>query len=135
MRRATRDATLLLGLLIACASPVHAQPCDGRASFNLSPTHLEVGAGAGRRGHAVGFAAGHGTDELFAIAAVARHTFAPDDTSTVVAATIGVDQPVRLDNRLHVCPLISVGYASGGHPDARRGRLGGMADMRAIHRG
>ena len=115
---------------MAAACAAEAQTCDGRASFNFSPTHIEGGTMLRGGGRHLGLAAGHGSDDLFAIASLGQRTF-DGQRSYVMAAMIGANQPVRLDNRLHVCPMASVGYVSAVRSGAEtRGRGAAAADVR-----
>jgi hypothetical protein len=114
----------------APAYAAEAQTCDGRASFNFSPTHVEARTALRAGGRHLGLAAAHGRDELFAIASLATRSFG-GERSHVIAATIGANQPVRLDNRLHVCPTVSVGYVSNVRSGAENpGRAAAAADVR-----
>ena len=68
---------------------------------------------------ALSIAVGHGTDALFGIVSGATHTVDGADRVKMFAGTIGTDQPLSPDNKLHVCPMVTVGYASdeGGTTD------------------
>lgn len=106
--------SVLLPLLIAAfaAVPSYAQMCAGRASFNLSSTHVEIDAGTSGGGGSFSTAVGHGTDALFGIVAVASHRLDGPGRATAFAATVGTDQPLSPDNKFHVCPMITLGYVT-----------------------
>jgi hypothetical protein len=118
--------------------PADAQMCAGRASFDLASTHFELDAGMNKSGHGVGVSVGHGTDNLFGIGVVLTHSADQADRVHMVAGTIGTDQPLSPDNKLHVCPMITVGYISGSDvlPNDN-GRFGlsvaGHASMLAVN--
>jgi hypothetical protein len=116
-----------LVLLTLGTVPADAQICAGRASFNLAPSHFELDAGANRRGRGIGLSVGHGTDALFGVLSGASHTITGAGSVHVFAATLATDQPLSPDNKLHVCPMISLGYMSGAPGTADGGRVGASA--------
>jgi hypothetical protein len=88
-----------------------AQICNGRPAFDFAP--LQFGAGTSWQGvrRSAGLSAGGGSDRLFAIGSVERYTVRRFEAGAyAVALLVGTDQPLRLDNRLHFCPLVSVGF-------------------------
>jgi hypothetical protein len=117
-------ACAVLLLEAVSSPPAYAQLCAGRSSFNLSPTHFELDAGLNPRGRSIGASVGHGTDALFGVASAAAHTLKGGDRAYVVAATIGTDQILTPDNRLHICPMIIAGYESGADAAGDGGRAG-----------
>ena len=128
----------LVALLTWGTLPAHAQICSGRASFNLAPTQFVFDAGVNGSGQGVGVSVGHGRDALFGIASVATHTMTGAERVQVIGATLATDQPLSPDNKLHVCPMIMVGYVSGTDgPAGQDGRIGasvaGDAAMLAIN--
>ena len=124
--RPCRAACGLVVLFILAARPADAQICAGRASFNIAPTHVELDAGTNTSGRGLGVSVGHGRDALFGI--VSWSTDSADGAGRVgsLAGTLATDQPLSPDNKLHVCPMITVGYVSevngapeqGGHVGA-----------------
>jgi hypothetical protein len=127
IRRTARGA---VPFLVACflAGPCYGQICAGRASFNLSSTHVELDAGTSGGGGSFGAAVGYGTDALFGVAAIARHQLEGDDArAIVIAGTAGTDQPLSPDNRFHVCPMITLGYIRHSTSGAEGGALFGAA--------
>ena len=105
-------AAFLVVLLTFGALPADAQICAGRASFNIAPTHFEFDIGANSSGRGIGVSVGHGKDALFGIVSGATHTVDGTERVNTIAGTIGTDQPLSPDYKFHVCPSITVGYAS-----------------------
>ena len=125
-------------LLTLAAEPAEAQLCAGRSSFNLASTHFALDAGASRRGRGIGASVGHGTDGLFAIVSGVTHRVAGAGSVNLVTATLATDQPLSPDNKLHLCPIIMVGYLSDRNgATGRRSRIGvaaaGDASMLAVN--
>ena len=121
-------AAFLLALLTLGPLPADAQICAGRASFNLASTHFELDAGANRHGRGVAVSVGHGTDALFGILSGATHRVAGAGSAHVIAATLATDQPLSPDNKLHVCPNVSLSYVSDADgATADGGRIGASA--------
>jgi hypothetical protein len=92
-----------------CASDADAQICDGRAAFDLAPAQLGFHTAWTSDGHGTGMSIGAGRDQLFAIGSVERHSLM-DAPAYRVAGTVGTNQPLRLDNRLHLCPMFGAAY-------------------------
>ena len=107
-----RPAALLAVALIFGAAPAGAQTCAGRASYNLAPTHFGLDAGANADGRGLGGSVGYGTDALFGIVSGATHAVSGAGSVSGLAVTLATDQPLSPDNKLHVCPMITVGYVS-----------------------
>jgi hypothetical protein len=91
------------------ASDADAQICDGRAAFDLAPAQLGFHTAWTSDGHGTGLSLGAGRDRLFAIGSVERHSLV-EAPAYRVAGTIGTNQPLRLDNRLHLCPMFGAAY-------------------------
>jgi hypothetical protein len=111
-------------LTIGVAPAASAQTCAGALSFNFAP--LQVGgavqASAGGRAAAASVAAG--SDRLFGAISSGLGFSELDRRAAHVALAVGTDQPLTLDNRLHVCPVATATYArrqgnaaagAGGH--------------------
>jgi hypothetical protein len=107
----------------AVLASVHAdaQICAGRQAFGNAP--LQAGAEAafgGDRQH-VALSLDGGSDALFGrvLAGVdnSRHA-----RRYAIAAAVGADQPLTLDNRFHACPVVAIEHA---HGDGRMLRLEG----------
>jgi hypothetical protein len=121
-------AAFLVALLIFGALPAAAQICAGRASFNVAPTHFELDAGANRSGEGIGVSVGHGTDAFFGIVSGATHAVAGAGRVNSIAGTLATDEPLSPDNKLHICPMITMGYVSDSNAaTGDRGRFGASA--------
>jgi hypothetical protein len=101
-------------LILAAARAAAAQTCSGALSFNFAP--LQVGGASGWTGGGATAAASvaAGSDRLFGSLSTGL-AFTGADRGPVAHATVavGTDQPMTLDNRLHVCPVATVSYARG----------------------
>jgi hypothetical protein len=94
-------------------------------SLNLAPWQVSAGAGWGSAGHPAAVAVTTGTDRVFGSVTSGVVFAAADGKNTPLAAvTIGTDQPLTLDNRVHLCPMLTVDYSrrdkrsglgAGGH--------------------
>ncbi len=80
----------------------------------------------GRRSDSVSASVAGGTDRLFAGGELSA---APIRNARIVSAvaSFGTDQPLTLDNRVHVCPLASFGISR--HGDNVRGRAAAGASL------
>jgi hypothetical protein len=122
IRRVSSFAALIAFFLSPSA---HAQICAGRSSFNLAPTHVEFEVGMNGSGNGAGATIAHGTDLLFGIATAVTHSAGGNARVHTISGAIGTDQPLSPDNKLHICPVITVGYVSGSAaPVDRDGRIG-----------
>ena len=84
------------------------QTCAGGLSFNYAPLQLGAAAAAAPAQFDADVAAGYGSDRLFASGfAGLRAARGDDDMTARVGLTVGVDQPARLDTRLHLCPAVT----------------------------
>lgn len=95
--------------LLLCAVPdARAQTCAGGLSFNFAPLQLGVVPAWSSLGGGASVSLAYGSDRLFAagLAGVAA-----GGRDSRIGMTIGVDQPVRRDNRVHVCPTVTASYA------------------------
>ena len=108
-------------LVIGLAPTASAQTCAGALSFNFAP--LQVG-GAGQWStvsRSAGASLGAGSDRLFGDLSTGVNF---DRRVAHARLAIGTDQPLSLDNRLHLCPVVTLAYArrqgnaaagAGGH--------------------
>jgi hypothetical protein len=123
-----RSRTVLLVVFVTvAASPADAQTCAGRTSFNLAPTHFGLDAGTNGSGRGFGASLGSGTDALFGILSGATHAVTGAGSVEGLAVTLATDQPLSPDNKLHVCPMITVGYMSDSNGTTGHGRIGASA--------
>ena len=126
--RSWSPAVLLVVLLTFAASPAGAQTCAGRTSFNLAPTHFGLDAGTNGSGRGFGGSVGYGTDALFGIVSGATHAVSGAGSVEGLVLTLATDQPLSPDNKLHVCPMITVGYVSDSNSATGHGvRIGASA--------
>jgi hypothetical protein len=125
-------AAFLVVLLIFGALPAEAQICAGGASFNFAPTHYTLNAGTNRSGQGIGLSVGHGTDALFGIVSGATRTVADARRIHSIAGTLGTDEPLSPDNKLHICPMLTLGYvADSNAATGDRRRFGASAAVDA----
>jgi hypothetical protein len=119
---AFRQTVLWSALLTIGVAPASsAQTCAGALSFNFAPLQV-AGAGqwsVGSRSAAGSVAAG--SDRLFGALSTGVNF---DRAVAHVGLAVGTDQPLSLDNRLHLCPVATLAYArqqgsaaagAGGH--------------------
>jgi hypothetical protein len=107
------------------AAAADAQTCAGGMSLNLASWQLGAAAGWTSAGHPAAVALAAGTDRIFGSLSSGVRFAAADGTRVPQARlTVGTDQAVTLDNRLHVCPMLTVDYSrrdsrsglgAGGH--------------------
>ena len=123
MARFTIVCWVILTVGVARASS--AQTCAGGMSFNFAPLQVGAAPGWSAGGGAAAASVGAGSDRLFGSFSTGL-AFAATDRSRVAHASVavGTDQPMTLDNRLHLCPVATVAYArrqgrastgAGGH--------------------
>jgi hypothetical protein len=111
---ATRSIAFSL-VLICAGSDAGAQTCGGGLSFNFAPLQLGVAPAWSPQSSGIAASGAFGADRLFGVVSAKVHRTRQSDALGFAAdATIGVNQPVRRDNRLHVCPMLSAGYVRAG---------------------
>jgi hypothetical protein len=103
-----RIAALSVALASCVAADARAQTCAGGISFNFAPLQLGVAAASSSRGVAASASLAYGSDRLFA---AGSGLVADGGRASRAGVTVGVDQAVRRDNRLHVCPTVTASYA------------------------
>jgi hypothetical protein len=103
-----RIAALSVALASCVAADARAQTCAGGISFNFAPLQLGVAAARSGRGVAASASLAYGSDRLFA---AGSGLVADGGRASRAGVTVGVDQAVRRDNRLHVCPTVTASYA------------------------
>ena len=128
MRGGAIGVALVLWPLVA-----DAQICAGRAPFNAHRIQAGGSAAMWSGGGELGAAAGGGTDRVFGLASVARGS-TDGARYRAILATAGTDQPLTLNNRLHACPMLSVGYR-WGEADRPDPSPSGAAVAAALHLG
>jgi hypothetical protein len=116
-------------MALCYASDAGAQICDGRAAFDLAPAQLGFHTGWTSRGHVTGMSIGAGSDRLFAIGSVESQALV-DSPAYRLTATVGTNQPLRLDNRLHLCPILGAAYTR--RPDTNMFGVAGGGSMGVV---
>jgi hypothetical protein len=103
-----------LALLVGLPRASSAQTCAGAMSFNFAPLQIGGSPGWSGEGRVATASVAAGADRLFGAFSTGV-TFAGADRRHVAhaAVALGADQPLRLDNRLHLCPIATVSYARG----------------------
>jgi hypothetical protein len=83
-------------------------------SFNLAPVQVGSAAGWSSTAEFIAASLGAGTDRLFA-RMYGGVRFASDPRPNVehLDVAVAADQPLSLDNRWHVCPVLTASYARG----------------------
>ena len=125
-RRRLVSAAIWAAVITLCgASLAEAQLCAGGMAFNLAPLQIGVAPAWSNDGSSMAASVGTGSDYVFGAVSTGWH-FGQDDEPRVwrVAVDVGTDQPLRVDNRLRVCPVLTVvaarrgdrsSAAAGGH--------------------
>ena len=124
-RRLVSAAIWAAAMIVGGASFAEAQLCAGGMPFNFAPLQFGVAPAWSEEGRSAAASAGAGSDHVFGAVTSGWH-FGQDDDARVwrVAVDVGTDQPLRVDNRLRVCPVLTVvaarradrsSAAAGGH--------------------
>ena len=102
-------------IVVSSASLAEAQVCAGGLAFNFAPLQLGVVPAWSDEGPSAAASVGAGSDYVFGAVTTGWH-FGHDDEPRVwrVAVDVGTDQPLRVDNRLRVCPVLTVVVARRG---------------------
>ena len=128
-----RRAIFCSALICAAGAPAAAQTCAGAMSFNFAPLQFAGVGQVSAAGPGAAASVAAGTDRLFG-AISSGMTFAELDRRVAhVALAVGTDQPLRVDNRLHGCPVVTVTYARGGEGGGAAG-IGGHVSLGWIAR-
>jgi hypothetical protein len=106
-----RSAVFCSALLIIGGSRAAAQTCAGAISFNFAPLQVAGNAQVSEGRSAAAAAIGVGTDRLFGVISSGLSFAELDRRVAHVALAVGTDQPLRVDNRLRGCPIVTVTYA------------------------
>jgi hypothetical protein len=103
-------------MTLGSASVAEAQLCAGGMAFNFAPLQIGVAPAWSEEGLSAAVSAGAGSDYIFGVVTTGWH-FGRDDDPRVwrVAVDVGTDQPLRVDNRLRVCPVLTVVAARRGN--------------------
>src|SRR5688500_2107132 len=116
-RRRTRHFTLTLALgaavVLGLAAPARAQLCAGAPSFNRAPIQLGLAPSIAAGELRLGLYGAAGTDLVFGSAGVAREPAGGTHGGRRWIVRVGSNQPIRLDNRLHLCPLAGLSWTEG----------------------
>jgi|SRR5687768_7616173 hypothetical protein len=115
-RRRLVRAAIWAGLMICSdASFAEAQLCAGGMAFNFAPLQVGVTPAWSDEGASAAASVGAGTDYVFGAVTTGWH-FGQDEEPRVwrVTLDVGTDQPLRVDNRLRVCPVLTVVVARRG---------------------
>jgi hypothetical protein len=119
-----RLAVLSALFTICLARASWAQTCAGAMSFNFAPLQVGGAAQVSAGGRAAAASVAAGTDRLFSAISSGLRFAEFDRRVAHVALAVGTDQPLTLDNRLHICPVATAAYArrqgraaagAGGH--------------------
>ena len=95
-------------ILLCAAADGRAQTCAGGMSFNFAPLQLGLVPAWSSLGGGASVSLAYGSDRLFAAGLAG---IAAGGRDSRIGMTVGVDQPVRRDNRVHVCPTVTASYA------------------------
>jgi hypothetical protein len=98
---------------MAGARAAWGQTCAGAMSFNFAPLQVAGAAQVSAGGSAAAASVAAGTDRLFGGISTGMKFAELDRRVAHVALAVGTDQPLRVDNRLHGCPVVTVTYARG----------------------
>jgi hypothetical protein len=106
-------------------STAEAQICAGGMAYNFAPLQVGVVPGWSDEGTSAAASVGMGSDYVFGAVTTGWHSGGDDEPRVWrVAVDVGTDQPLRVDNRLRVCPVLTVvaarrgdrsSAAAGGH--------------------
>jgi hypothetical protein len=112
-------------ITVSGISIAEAQLCAGGMAFNFAPLQIGAAPAWSDEGPSAAASVGAGSDYVFGAVTTGWH-FGQDDDPRVwrIAVDVGTDQPLRVDNRLRVCPVVTVvaarrgdrsSAAAGGH--------------------
>ncbi len=119
-----RLAVLSALLTIGVARASSGQTCAGAISFNFAPLQVGGAAQVSAGGSAAAASVAAGSDRLFGAISSGLRFSELDRRVAHVELAVGTDQPLTLDNRLHVCPVATATFArrqgsaaagAGGH--------------------
>jgi hypothetical protein len=114
-RRLAAAAISAALMILSNASFAEAQLCAGEMAFNFAPLQIGAAPAWSDEGPSAAVSVGAGSDYMFGAVTSGWH-FGQDDDPRVwrVAVDVGTDQPLRVDNRLRVCPVLTVVVARRG---------------------
>lgn len=112
-RHFTRTLALGAAVVLGLATPARAQLCAGAPSFNRAPIQLGLAPGVAAGELRLALYGAAGTDFVFGSAGVALEPAEGTHGGRRWTVRVGANQPIRLDNRLHVCPLAGLSWDEG----------------------
>ena len=104
---------MALPVLLLCplwSAGAAAQICAGRQTFNAAPVQAGAGVRASSSAAALSGNLGFGTNTLFGVVSGSRATAEESPGQYTLEALFGSDQPMTVDNRVHFCPVLGLGY-------------------------
>ena len=110
-----------LPVLLLCplwGAEAAAQICAGRQTFNAAPVQAGAGVRASPSAAVLSASLGFGTNTLFGVVSGSRATAEGSPGGHTIEAVFGSDQPMTVDNRVHFCPVLGLGYRWAGGESA-----------------
>ena len=102
-----------LPVLLLCplwGAAAAAQICAGRQTFNAAPVQAGARVRASSSAAVLSGNLGFGTNTLFGVVSGSRTTAEESRGQYSLEALFGSDQPMTVDNRVHFCPVLGLGY-------------------------